>query len=104
MKFRKPVLGICYGMQLINVAFAGVCIRISLPVYTTLINRKGATEFLEAEQNTGGVYCQLFTPSAVKDLGKGSLQCLSEDGIVEAIALDDYPISQVFSGIGAVRG
>ena len=94
MKFRKPVLGICYGMQLINVAFGGSLYQdIASQFNTTIDHRKGSHKILGNRKRILGEFTVNSSHhQAVKSLGEGlSLSAFSEDGIVEAITLDDYP-------------
>jgi putative glutamine amidotransferase len=94
MKFRKPVFGICYGMQLINVAFGGSLYQdIACQFTTTIDHKKGSHRILgKGETIQGEFTVNSSHHQAVKGLGEGlSASALSEDGIVEAITLDDYP-------------
>ncbi len=94
MELRKPVLGICYGMQLINVALGGGLYQDLLSEFGTAIDhRKGSHRIL----GTGGLTEDVFTVNSshhqgVRQLGRGlSSAARSEDGLVEAIQLMDYP-------------
>jgi len=94
MKVGKPVLGICYGMQLINVAFGGSLYEdIACQFRTTIDHKKGNHRITGEGKTLQGEYTVSSSHhQAVKDLGEGlSVSALSEDGIVEAITLGDYP-------------
>ncbi|HXX82264.1 MAG TPA: gamma-glutamyl-gamma-aminobutyrate hydrolase family protein, partial [Thermodesulfovibrionales bacterium] len=94
MELGKPVFGICYGMQLINVAFGGSLYQDIACQYTTTIDHgkeshriMGKGEALHGEFTVNSSHHQ-----AVKGLGDGlSVSAFSEDGIVEAIMLPNYP-------------
>ncbi len=94
MELRKPVFGVCYGMQLINVVFGGslyqdIKSEMKTSVDHTMGNHLviGNGEWLKGE-------CAVNTShhQAVRKLGQGlEVIAVSEDRLVEAIRLTGYP-------------
>jgi putative glutamine amidotransferase len=95
MELRKPVFGICYGMQLINVALGGSLYQdiesqfsgeVDHRVGLHRIRGEGAMIKGEASVNTSH-------HQAVRRLGEGvEALARSDDGLVEAIGVPDYPL------------
>ncbi len=89
LNLRKPILGICYGMQLINVFFGGT-------LYQDIDGH--GTGFHEVEiKDNGliplGIYrVNTSHHQAIKDTGKGIiiLGVSNKDGIIEAITHEKY--------------
>lgn len=117
MKRQKPILGICYGMQLVNVALGGslyqdIGIRAHNPPSPPL-KKGGEGGFLNHKQGQHKIkidssFCFTFYipqfairnsqfvnsshHQAVKRLGSGlEVFALSEDGIIEGFYKRDYP-------------
>lgn len=95
---RKPILGICRGIQILNVAFGGTLVQ-HLP---NTDRHMGIDGDLWHEIRTDGILKNLFGPSflvnsahhqAICRLGRGMIPiAFSHDGCVEGIIHDRLPI------------
>lgn len=102
IKGRVPILGICHGMQLINVALGGTLyqdIKRQLPGFADHRLGSGRHEIKLSEgsklfEAIGKKEISVTSThhQAVRDLGKGLQICArAEDGIVEAFEMPGHP-------------
>ncbi|MCF6157895.1 MAG: gamma-glutamyl-gamma-aminobutyrate hydrolase family protein [wastewater metagenome] len=102
---RKPILAICYGAQLVNVAFGGSLIQdipteVSTPIthkdpeneqYTHPVAAK-RDSLLSRIFGTDCITTNSIHHQAIKTLGKGLRDTAhATDGIIEAIEWEGYP-------------
>ncbi len=96
LKKGKPILGICYGMQLINIFFGGTLYQDIDTRLCSPINHRDEHKILIrenpvlAQRNTTTV--NSFHHQAIKKIGKGlEVIAEAEDGIIEGLYFKDYP-------------
>ena len=102
---KKPILAICYGTQLVNVALGGSLIQdIPSEVKTPIIHKDSKNEHythtITIEKNsllyqiigTDCIKADSTHHQAIKRLGNGLKDTAhTEDGIIEAVEWKDYP-------------
>ena len=94
MELRKPVFGVCYGMQLINVVFGGSLYQdIKSQIKTSVDHTKGSHRVIgNGKWLRGDFVVNTSHHQAVKELGKDlEVIAVAEDHLVEAVHLRDYP-------------
>ncbi len=100
LKGRKPVLAVCYGMQLVNVALGGTIYQdIELQVGGAVDHRGGLhtvgiTGPFARELGLGSSEFTVnsFHHQAVRELGVGLKPfAVADDGVIEGVYKEDYP-------------
>lgn len=96
LKTERPILGICYGMQLMNILFGGTLYQdISDQLKDSIDHREDHTVILRDNPILSDLDTLTINSShhqAVRDLGKGlEVFAVSPDGIIEGIYLREHP-------------
>jgi putative glutamine amidotransferase len=96
VSLRKPILGICYGMQLINVAFGGTLYQDIDSQVSVEINHKKDYHMIVIAENRflkkGKFSVNSTHHQAIKELGTDLLAfAYSTDNLIEAFYMKDYP-------------
>ena len=105
LKSNKPILAICRGAQLINVALGGTLYQDIPTEYQTNINHRQVEDFLSPSHTvniventplhnllkTNKITANSFHHQAIKTLGKNlKVMAYADDNIVEAVYLEGY--------------
>ena len=96
VKRKKPVLGICYGMQIINVALGGTLYEdIGSQVSSGIDHRKGYHRIVIGRNGflkEGQFHVNSTHHQAIKELGDGLVGfALAPDKLIEAFYMKGYP-------------
>ncbi len=95
-KAHKPIIGICRGIQIINVYFKGSLIQ-EIKNYNTMIDHQKNQHHLVINKNTvlgkyfkENIVVNSFHHQCIKEIApKFNISAISEDGFIEAIEKDN---------------
>ncbi|MCS7214751.1 MAG: type 1 glutamine amidotransferase [Thermodesulfovibrio sp.] len=89
---KKPILGICYGMQLMNVFLGGTLYQ---NIETEIKHTSGNHQIQVIDNfliNKGNYTVNSYHHQAIKTLGNRlEIFCIAEDRIIEGVYLKEYP-------------
>lgn len=96
IELRKPLLGICYGMQVINVSLGGSLYQDIKSEMPHALNHKKHCHSIEIKKGgplpEGRYTVRSAHHQAVKKLGRGLCKLAeSDDGLIEAFYMKGYP-------------
>ncbi len=94
MELGKPVLGICYGMQLINVALGGSLYQDIADEFGVSVDHTRGRHRIRGEigMTKGEAWVNTSHHQGIKELGERlEASAVSDDGLVEAVRLPGYP-------------
>lgn len=98
LKTGRPILGICYGMQLINIFFGGTLYQDIESQLKDSIDHKNDHAIIVKENpffsDRDGITVNSSHHQAIKDVGMGlEVFAKAEDSVVEAIYLKGHPFT-----------
>ena len=111
LALKKPIFGICRGLQVINVALGGTLYQDLPTEYETSLSHKQAAPNTEPSHEIrilpdtplsyligkATMMGNSFHHQAIKALGRGLFPtATAEDGIIEAVSLEGYPYLRAY--------